>query len=322
MAAYDTWERRNAIVPLGLDAISGLLQPAFPGARAVRAAPVEGGFGNTVYRVEVEGFTGAVALRLCQRDPDASEREVHLWRLLGGAVPMPEVFFGSATGGPGGMAYNLSAWVDAEPSDAALRRDADAATVAYELGAALAGLSAFSFPRAGFFGRDLTVAHPFEGGMVEGYLAHLENCLLRGTAGELLGGGLARRAWAFAVESAPALETIRDARSLVHSDYRPANILVRPGDAGWTVAAVIDWDFAHAGSPLGDVATMLRNLPERLEEPFLRGFVEHGGVLPDNWRRITRVLGLVTLADILNGSSGRPNAIADLAAQIRRAIGG
>lgn len=319
MPTYDTWERRNAIVALDLKTISRLLQPAFPGARAVAATPAHGGFGNTVYRVEVAGREDAVALRLCQRDPDASEREIHLWRHIRDAVPMPEVFYGSATGGPDGMAYNLSAWVEAEPAGEALRRAEDAPAVARALGATLAGLGAFTFPRAGFFGRDLTIAHPFEGGMVEGYLAHLEHCLLRDTAGRLLGEDLARRAWTFATESRPALEAIRDARSLVHSDYRPANILVRPEGAGWTVAAVIDWDFVHAGSPLGDVATILRHLPKDLEEKFLQGFTERGGALLEDWRRITRVLDLVTLADILNGSATRPTVIEDLTRLIEEA---
>lgn len=39
------------------------------------------------------------------------------------------------------------------------------------------------------------------------------------------------------------------ARSIVHGDYRPANILIDDG----RVSAVLDWEFAHTGDPVEDV---------------------------------------------------------------------
>jgi aminoglycoside phosphotransferase (APT) family kinase protein len=44
--------------------------------------------------------------------------------------------------------------------------------------------------------------------------------------------------------------------SLVHSDLNPKNLLVDPDTL--QVTALLDWEFAHAGSPLTDVGNLLR----------------------------------------------------------------
>jgi aminoglycoside phosphotransferase (APT) family kinase protein len=41
---------------------------------------------------------------------------------------------------------------------------------------------------------------------------------------------------------------------LVHGDLHHANVLVRPSEVGWTVAAVLDWDSAWAGPADADAA--------------------------------------------------------------------
>jgi aminoglycoside phosphotransferase (APT) family kinase protein len=41
---------------------------------------------------------------------------------------------------------------------------------------------------------------------------------------------------------------------LVHGDLHHANVLVRPAEGGWTVAAVLDWDSAWAGPADADAA--------------------------------------------------------------------
>ena len=44
--------------------------------------------------------------------------------------------------------------------------------------------------------------------------------------------------------------------SLVHSDLNPKNLIVDPESL--TVAAVLDWEFAHSGSPYTDLGNAVR----------------------------------------------------------------
>ena len=44
--------------------------------------------------------------------------------------------------------------------------------------------------------------------------------------------------------------------ALVHADFNPKNLLVDPATGG--VTGVLDWEFAYAGAPLGDLGNLLR----------------------------------------------------------------
>jgi Phosphotransferase enzyme family len=88
-------------------------------------------------------------------------------------------------------------------------------------------------------------------------------------------------------------------RGLVHGDFSRSNVLVRNSSGTWRVAAILDWEFACGGSPLFDVGHFLRyeGLQDRPLEPhFSEGFAAGGGVLPDGWRRLARIVDLGAIA--------------------------
>ena len=78
------------------------------------------------------------------------------------------------------------------------------------------------------------------------------------------------------------------------------------------MAAVLDWEFAVSGSPLADVGHFLRY--ERSGRPaaephFRTGYLEAGGRLPPEWRRLARLVDLVALCEMLP-HDGLPDAAA------------
>jgi aminoglycoside phosphotransferase (APT) family kinase protein len=98
------------------------------------------------------------------------------------------------------------------------------------------------------------------------------------------------------------LRAFCDERHLVHCDFGNRNILVNCVSGRWKVVAVLDWEFALSGSPLLDVGHFLRyeTADTSLREPyFSRAFVESGGVLPPDWRRLSQVLDLTGLVHCL-----------------------
>jgi aminoglycoside phosphotransferase (APT) family kinase protein len=60
---------------------------------------------------------------------------------------------------------------------------------------------------------------------------------------------------------------------LVHDGFDPSNILVIQKDTKWAISEILDWEFAHEGSPMQDIASMLRNR-ERLLAEYAEGFLE------------------------------------------------
>ena len=113
--------------------------------------------------------------------------------------------------------------------------------------------------------------------------------------------------WSFA----PQLAALGEENHLVHGDFGNRNVLVRKAPGKWVVSAVLDWEFAIAGSPLVDVGHFLRyetlSRP-RVEPQFSRGFRDAGGTLPDDWRRLARVVDLMALCESLTHDA-LPSAI-------------
>ncbi len=101
------------------------------------------------------------------------------------------------------------------------------------------------------------------------------------------------------------------------------NLLVRKVGEKWTVAAVLDWEFAVAGSPLVDVGHFLRyetfSRP-RVEPHFSNGYVEAGGRLGEGWRRLARVIDLVALCESLTHDALPDPVVAELSELVTATI--
>ena len=99
----------------------------------------------------------------------------------------------------------------------------------------------------------------------------------------------------------PSLESSTSDR-LVHGDFDPSNVFVEMVNGQWEVSAVLDWEFVHAGSPLQDIANMLRyrnNLPDTYTQGLIKG-VQTAMVLPAHWEVLIDLYNGMSLLDCLN----------------------
>jgi aminoglycoside phosphotransferase (APT) family kinase protein len=111
-------------------------------------------------------------------------------------------------------------------------------------------------------------------------------------------------------------------RSLVHGDFGKRNILLRHAARRWSVAAVLDWEFAISGPPLADLGHFLRyEHPARpvLESEFVKGYLDAGGRLPDGWRRLARLLDAISLCESLT-SDLPPDVSAEVVELVRAVV--
>ncbi|TAL66430.1 MAG: hypothetical protein EPN84_00325 [Legionella sp.] len=103
---------------------------------------------------------------------------------------------------------------------------------------------------------------------------------------------------------------------LVHADFDPANILVDKIADEWTITGVLDWEFAFSGSPLWDIANMLRyahQMPSAFAASFIQGLSTQF-VLPQDWEMTIYLLNLMSLLDCLTRSTKttKPKQCADI----------
>ncbi|GAA1159586.1 hypothetical protein GCM10009630_67130 [Kribbella jejuensis] len=210
---------------------------------AASAVPLTGGYGGQTFAVSAGGEDAVI--KFYAKDPGRAVVDAALLELVRGLLPVPRVLELKREGSYDEPPYLLTERLPGvnlqmflETADEAQRR-----TVGTQLGELLARLSGMPFLRAGMFQDDELRVEPFGVGDLTEYVAGLDLGLSEGfatvidEAEELLEGGVHRVC-------------------LVHSDFNPKNLLVDPETA--RITGLIDWEFAHAGSPYADLGNLLR----------------------------------------------------------------
>ncbi|HEX5496230.1 MAG TPA: phosphotransferase [Mycobacteriales bacterium] len=294
--------------PIGARESRWLAAHGLPAGRIVRARRLAGGYRNDNTLLVTD--TGERYVLRRHRHDDRAEVEAALTRRVAGLVPVAEVV---AVGRPGtaGEGLLLSRFVPGTlVRDLLPELPADeAAALGVAVGRALAGAGAVRFAGPGFFtGPDLAVARPDGMGDLPGFV---DECLRSPGPAAVLTPAERQDLRRLASRSAPLLAggPAAGADRLVHGDYNPKNLLAERRDSGWTVTAVLDWEFAFSGSPLTDVGNLLRfdrEFPAGFVDGFLDGFDVAGGALPARWRQISRALDLFALADLLTRPVDHP----------------
>ena len=90
---------------------------------------------------------------------------------------------------------------------------------------------------------------------------------------------------------------------LLHNDALPQNVLVAPGPHGWRCTGWLDWEFARAGDPLWDVATLDFRPARLVPDAFYTGY---GARPPEPEASVYDLLMAVwrTRAEIEGGAPG------------------
>ncbi len=282
--------------------------------------PLAGGYSGETFLVGDEA-ADQVVLRIYQRQPERAEVDAALLRLLDGVLPVPAVL-------------ETRPLVDDQPAvvvtsllpgtrlDLVLASAAPKlrVVIGHQLGRVLARLSGIPMPGFGMFaGADLRLSTDGipAGGLAEWAESHRD------------GGRLAawqEHDWQRLRALVDGAETLLDGdcdgdaalnrRVLVHSDFNPKNILVdtESGD----VTGILDWEFAHAGSPYADLGNLTRfeRHPDFVEA-VVSTFVEHAPVLVDEPLALSRAADLWALVELAGGVAS--NAVRELATTLLRA---
>ncbi len=266
----------------------------------VDLTPLEGGFSGETFAADLAGQRVAVRIyagRSRARGAMAVGIDAAVLSLMRGIVPVPEVL---EVRRPAGdlPALLVTELLPGERADLLLPRlDAEQrATVGANLGRVLDRLGHVPTLTAGTFSDSTLSITPFSvtdglPGWVEAHAPALKSW----EADDLL--SLARLA-----DRAQDLLDTFDRTCLVHGDLNPKNLLV---DArSLSVTGVLDWEYAHSGTPFADLGNLLRF--ER-DEAFVDAVLSGLGVAADDPGERARTLGLARAADLV--------ALVDLAAR-------
>jgi aminoglycoside phosphotransferase (APT) family kinase protein len=268
--------------------------------------PLEGGFSGETFASEYAGELAVVRIygrRSANRGPLAAEIDAAVLGLVRGLVPVPAVLE-VRRGDPetGAPALLITSRVPGERLDLVLPvlDSAGRTFVAEQLGVLIGRLGHLAQPRAGVFSDPGLVVGSFPEGsdLPEWVEAHAPQLGLDAEEIESLR------------ELADDAQTLLDDESrvcLVHADFNPGNVLVDP--VSLEVTGVVDWEFAHAGSPFADLGNLLRFEADQVfEDAVLASYARFMPDVPDRLRDRARAADLVALVELASRRGGHGTA--------------
>src|SRR5262245_31802544 len=219
---------------------------------------MHGGYSGETFLVG-DDESNQVVLRIYERNPQRALVDASLLTLVRGLLPVPDVI---DVRGPEGEhpALLVTSKLDGVPLDELLRRSPrhlDWEALGSEVGYVLARLSGIPFLHEGTFdGPELVVSKE---ALPDDLTVFAEEQRAHGRLAAWTDQDYDALQWL--IDEAgdvidEADEESERRRVLVHSDFNPKNILVDP-DEGFVVG-LVDWEFAHAGSPFTDYGNLSR----------------------------------------------------------------
>lgn len=320
MTFKNNWEKTAQQLQISGHTIQAMVELSLPEKKLASYEVISGGCANLNIKINLVNEQKPFILRIYVRDKAAAYREQKLAQLLKEAVPLPDIYF---IGDCEGYRYAITEYMSGMSlRDLLLNHPHESMqNVMGEAGQILSAIQSHEFSTSGFFDADLKVSHPTSR---QSYITEARDCLTHPTV-----------VTQFGKENIATIEAIltqygllfpgEDQTHLVHGDYDPANILVNKIEGQWKITALLDWEFAHSGSTLCDVANMLRyahHMPPIFEDAFLQGLRQGGVILPENWRVSVHLLNLLSLLQVLTRrpAEERPNQCADIRELINHII--
>ncbi len=273
--------------------------------------PLAGGYSGETFVVG-DGDDRVVA-RIYRRQPERAPIDASLLRLVRGIIPVPKVLeVRPATADQ--PAVLVTEYVEGQRLDEVLQRDdpgLDREKLGHHLGEVLGSLSAMPFLSVGMFaGPDLGISAE---GMPDlaGWAQHYRD------SGRLAAwpepDWLALLALIDVAEDTLASGQNPSRFVLAHSDFNPKNLLIDPDDC--SVLALLDWEFAHAGSVYTDFGNITRfERDERLVRAITASFIDRApGHIQDPFTH-GRAVDLWALVELAGGMPS--NAVRELASTL------
>jgi aminoglycoside phosphotransferase (APT) family kinase protein len=275
--------------------------------------PLAGGWSGRTFLAEAAGERSVVRLYPpAERSGVGAEIDAAVLRLVRGLVPVPDVLevrpSSAAQDRPGVL---VTSYVDGARGDELLPTlgPEGLGRVGAVLGGLVADLGGMPMLRAGAFVDPELTIEPWQLDL-PAYVAELEPRMAHLSVDELEGLRLV------ALEAQTLLDTV-PRTCLVHSDLNPKNLLLHPETL--ELAAVLDWEYAHAGHPFTDLGNLLRfDRDPRFTDAVLAAYAERRGVPPERSLPLARAADLFALVELASRRSANP--VAARADRLLRAV--
>jgi fructokinase len=303
-----------------------MLERALGKCTVLEVQPLTAGLRNANFKLVLDRAPECVVLRVYEHDPSLCQKEIDLLRMVSATVRVPQVIHAEPNGWENLPPYLVMQFIEGISfRDLKRRGDRDGTSqAAFAIGETRAAIGRIKLARAGWIGPGLSVTQlQLEGADPTPLFVDL--CLASANLQRRMPPDLRDRVSASVWSRARELAELDSQSNLVHGDFGKRNLLVRPEGGRWSVAAVLDWEYAVSGSPLIDLGHFLRYERETrpcAEPHFSQGYLHAGGMLPQDWRSLARVVDLTALCESLTHDDLPETVVTELLELIRATVEG
>ena len=234
-----------------------------------------GGRSNSNYKLKLSDGT----CRVCRIfGSGTGEPERHITTVVHHLIPVPRLCYHTED-------FAIYSFVSGEPLKNNNPEQLKAAA------RVLARLSTISFNKPGqILSNGQIKPWPFDG--CRGFIALM---LANPKVQKWLQPGDSERLFAIMKIQKHRLDTIDKDCVLVHGDLNPGNILLVDNQ----VTGILDWEFAHSGTPYADIGNLLRHTPSDYHKYIKIGLYDGGFDLPEDWKIRARLVDITSDLEFL-----------------------
>ncbi|WP_377888972.1 phosphotransferase family protein [Alkalihalobacillus sp. R86527] len=311
------WERNKPIIEPDLKSFSEIVQNDYPDGSINTIELLAGGLSHSNYKIELMDGTWVVARFTTNKKTLILEQNLN--RILPEEVKAPRFLHISHQ-----PEYSVAL---VEWKSGVLLRDRltssanEMYAIGHSVGKQLASLRQITFESQGFLDKNVKVEKPFRL-TPDSFYSTITSFIEKGPMTSRISKSLTHRIRTFAKNHAQLFLEDKSEARLVHGDFNGLNLLIE----GTEVSAVLDWEFAFAGSIYLDIGNMIRydHFPnmESFEDGLLAGLRNSGVVLSPNWRKLAKLADLVALCSLLDSQYGGENRFKDITRLIERTVEG
>lgn len=296
------WERYEDHITINTITAQQLLEP-YTTETIKQIELLSDGCANTNYKITFTSDTAPVVLRIHTRKEASLAREAGICKLVQSVIPVPEFHYIDSSRESFPHPYAVISHIQGMlMRDVIFSKDEIAISeCAYDAGTYLDILRRMKLPHGGFFEDDLTIKSFSE---EEEYFTFVTGFLEDPAVQKSLGHNLLQDLQQLLSQVSELFPATNDA-NITHGDFDPANMLVRQIDGQWKITAILDWEFAFAGTYLLDIGMMLRyshKLPVCYENSFIEGIIDNGAPLPRDWKQQSKLMDLLCLLQLAHFS--------------------
>jgi aminoglycoside phosphotransferase (APT) family kinase protein len=297
MAFKSEWEKADQIVKVPDSMIKGIVKQALPNLELKSYKIISGGCVNLNIKLIFANQSPDLVLRIYIRDNSALFKEQALFQKLSSQILHPQII---KLGKFENYNYSIMDFIRGVALSEVLQKNSisEFTQVLENIGLILGKIQKYQFQICGDLDKNLNVI-PYPPN--QDYISYSYDCLQNAYAKASLDSKTISAISNYLEKNQRYLPDIKNP-VLVHGDFDPANIFVIKQNNKWVLSAILDWEFAHSGTFLQDVANMLRysyQMPRDYEEYFIKGLVTQNIKLPDHWKESVDLLNLTSLLDCL-----------------------